>query len=67
MNNIGVANIVILKQPMVEKVNSDYESHIYPIIAAIQSQKKNLEAKKFQTTLCVIKPVGRNSEKPIAN
>ena len=34
MNNIGGANVVILKRPIVEKVDSNYESHIYPVTAA---------------------------------
>lgn len=45
--NIEAANIVILKQPTVEKVDNNFENHIYSIIATTQSQKKNLEAKKF--------------------
>ena len=31
MNNIGRANIVILKRPIVEEVESDYKSYIYLI------------------------------------
>lgn len=37
MNNIGVVNIIILKQPIVEKVKNNYKSHIYPISAFTQS------------------------------
>lgn len=67
MNNIGVANVVILKQPMVEEIDSNYESYIYHVTVATQSQKKNLEAKKFQPMTHITKPAGKNSEKPIAN
>lgn len=35
MNNIERTNIVILKQSTVEKVNNNYKSYIYSIIAAI--------------------------------
>ena len=66
MNNIGGANVIIMKRPIVEDVESDYESYIYPVTAATRSQKKNLEAKKFQPTLGVTKPAVRNSERPIA-
>lgn len=67
MNNIGGANVVILKRPTVEEAESDHESHTYPVTAATRSQKKNLEAKKFQPTSRITKPAGRNSERPIAN
>ena len=67
INIIEGANVVILKQPAVEEVNSNYESHIYPVTAATQSQKKNLEVKKFQPMSRITKPAGRNSKKPIAN
>ncbi len=67
MNNIGGANVVILKRATVEEVEGDYKSHTYPITTTTWSQKKNLEVKKFQPTLRVIKPAGRNSERPIAN
>lgn len=67
MNNIGEVNIVILKQSIVEKAESDYESHIYPIITTTRSQKKNLKAKKFQPLSRVTKLAGRNTERPIAN
>lgn len=67
MNNIRGANVVILKWPTVEEVESDYESYTYPVTADTQSQKKNLEAKKFQPTSRVIKPAGRNSERHPAN
>ena len=67
MNNIGGANVVILKRPTVEEADSDCESHTYPVTAATRSQKKNLEAKKYQHTSRVTKPAGRNSERPIAN
>lgn len=67
MNNIRGANVVILKRPTVKEAESDCESHIYPVTATTWSQKKNLEAKKFQPTLRVTKPARRNSEKSIAN
>ena len=67
MNNIGGANVVILKRPTMEEADNDLEDHTYPVTAATRSQKKNLEAKKFQPTSRVTKPAGRNSEKPIAN
>lgn len=66
MNNIGGANIVIMKQPIVEDAKSDYESYIYLVTSATWSQKKNLEAKKFQPMLYITQPVIRNSEKLIA-
>lgn len=52
---------------MLEKVNSNYESLIYPVTTATQYQKKNLKAKKFQPILRIIKSVGRNLKKLIAN
>ena len=67
MNNIGGANVVILKRPTAEKADHDSENHVYPITAATRSQKKNLEAKKFQPTSRVTKPAGRNSEKSLGN
>lgn len=67
MNNIERINVVILKQPTVKEVDSNYESHIYLITTATRSQKKNLEAKKFQPMLRITKPAGRNSERPIVN
>lgn len=33
MNNIEDANIIILKRPIAEKVDHDFENHVYPIIA----------------------------------
>ena len=67
MNNIRVANIVILKQPTVEEADDNLEYlPTYPINTATRSQKKNLESKKFQPTR-VIRPVGRDSEKVLAN
>lgn len=67
INNIGEANIIILKQLIIKEVDSDYKSHIHFIIAAIWSQKKILKAKKFQSRLHITKLAGRNSEKLIAN
>lgn len=40
INNIEEANIVILKQRTVEKVDNNYESHIHLLSAIIQSKKK---------------------------
>ena len=34
MNNIGGANVVILKRPTVEEADHDLKNHIYPITAA---------------------------------
>lgn len=67
MNNMGEVNVIILKWSTIKEVKSDYESHTYPVIIATWSQKKNLEAKKFQLMLRDIKPAGRNSERLIAN
>ena len=48
MNNIGGANVVILKRPTVEEADDNLEYHpTYPINAATRSQKKNLESKNF--------------------
>ena len=66
MNNIGGANVVILKQPKVEKADDNVESYTYPVTAATRSQKNNLEAKKFQPISRVTKPAGRNSERSFA-
>lgn len=60
MNNIRGANIVILKQPIIEKVENNYKNLLYPITVDIWSQKKNLEVKKFQPMLQIIKPARRN-------
>ena len=67
MNNIEGVNVVISKRPTVEEADHDFENCIYPITAAIQSQKRNLEAKKFQHTSQVTKPAGRNSERSLSN
>ena len=67
MNNIEGANVVILEQPNVEEVDDNLKyPPTYPINAATQSQKKNLESKKFQPTQ-VTRPVERDSEKAFAN
>lgn len=66
MNNSGSANVVILKRLTVKKADNNLKSYKYPVTAVTQSQKKNLEAKKFQFTSWIIKPVRRNSEKPHA-
>lgn len=63
MNNIGAANIVILKQCIIKEVDNNLEDHIYPVTAATQSQRNNLETKKFQLISQIIKPAGKNSEK----
>lgn len=60
MNNIEIANVSILKQLIIDEIDSTYESYIYPVIAATQNLKKNLESKKFQPILCAIKPVKKN-------
>lgn len=67
VNNIGGANLVILKQPTVEEADDNPKDHTYLVTAATYSQKKNLEAKKFQPILRVTKPEGRNSERPLAH
>ncbi len=67
MNNIGSANVVILKRPTMEEVEDNTEDYIYPVIAATQSLKKNLEAKKFQPTSRIPKAVERNLEETITN
>lgn len=38
-NNIGVANVVILKRPTKEKAEGDYENYGYSITATNQNQK----------------------------
>lgn len=58
---------MILKWPIIENVDYDLKNNIYLIITIIQSQKKNLKAKKFQPILQVIKPTGRNSKKLFRN
>lgn len=35
MNNIKRANVVILKQPTVEKAKSDYKNYTYSVTVAI--------------------------------
>ena len=67
MNNIGVANVVILKGPTIEETEDNVEDSIYLITAAIQRQKKNLEAKAFQPTSRITKAVGRNLERILTN
>lgn len=67
MNNIGRANVVILKRPMIEEADDDSEIYTYPVTAATRSQKRNLEAKKFQPTSRVTKPAGRNLERSLAH
>lgn len=48
------------------KTKDNSKSYTYPVTAATQSQKKNLEAKKFQPISRITKLVGRNSEKSLA-
>lgn len=67
INNIRGANIVVLMRPIAKKVEHDFKNYVYSITAATWSQKKNLEAKKFQPTLRVTKPVERNFKKSLAN
>lgn len=66
-NNIGAANVVILKRQIIEEAEDNTEDYIYPVPAAIWSQKRNIKAKKFQLTSRVIKAVGRDSEKTVTN
>ncbi len=47
INNIGGANVVILKRLTIEEAEDNAEDYIYPVTSSTQSQKKNLEAKKF--------------------
>ncbi len=67
MNNIWGANVVILKRPTIEKTEDNTEDYIYPVTAATQSQKKILEAKKFEPTLRITKAVRRNLERTLTN
>ncbi len=67
MNNIGGANIVILKRPTIEEAEDNAKDYIYLVTAATRSQKKNLEAKKFQPTSRITKVVGRNLERTLTN
>lgn len=67
MNNIGRANVVILKRPMIEEADDDSEIYTYPVTAATRSRKRNLEAKKFHPTSRVTKPAGRNLERSLAH
>ncbi len=67
MNNIGGANVVIPKRPTIEEAEGNAEDYIYPVTAATRSQKKNLEAKKFQPTSRITKAVRRNLERTPTN
>ena len=67
MNNIGGANVVILKRPTIEEAEDNVEHYIYPVTTGTRSQKKNLEAKKFQPTSRITKAVGRNLERTLTN
>ncbi len=67
MNNIGSANVVILKRPTIEEAEDNAENYIYPVTSATRSQKKNLEAKKSEPTSRIIKAVGRNLERTLTN
>lgn len=60
MTNIGGANLVILKRPIVEEAEHNSKSYTYPVTATTQSQKKNLKAKKFQPISQVTNPARRN-------
>ena len=70
MNNIGGANVVILKRPTVEEADNNLENHTYPITAATQSQNlartKISGLKIFQPTSQVTRPATRNTERPLA-
>lgn len=52
---------------MLKKTESDYKNYIYPVTTTIWSQKKNLEARKFQLISNVTRPSWKNSEKLIRN
>lgn len=67
MKNIGGANVIILKRPTIEEADDNSEYHTYPVTAATQGQKKNLEAKKFQPISRATKPAGRNTKKSLAH
>lgn len=45
MNNIGGANVVILKRPMIEEAEVNDKNYTYPVTAATQSQNKTLRPK----------------------
>lgn len=40
MNNIGAANVVIVKRPTIEEAEDNDKTYIYPVTADSQSQKK---------------------------
>ncbi len=67
MNNIGDANVVILKRPTIEETENNAKDYIYPVTAATRGQKMNLEAKIFQPTPRITKAVERNLERTITN
>ena len=71
MNNIGSANVVILKRPVVEEADNSLEYyHTYPITALTRSHKsvptKVSEPKNSWPTSRVTKPAARNVERPLA-
>ncbi|MCJ1343817.1 hypothetical protein MMC31_002014 [Peltigera leucophlebia] len=70
INNIGMANVVILKRPAVKETGNDFEHHHkYPIAALTQSHElaptKFAGPKVFQPTLQITTPVTRIAEKPL--
>ncbi len=67
MNNIGSANVVILKRPTIEETEENVKDYIYPVSAATRSQKKNLEAKKFQSPSRITKAVEWSLERTLTN
>ena len=71
INNIGMANVVILKRPTVKETGNDFEHHHkYPIAALTQSHElapaKLSEPKVLQPTLQVTAPVTRIADRPLA-
>ncbi len=67
INNIGGANVVILKRPTIEETKNNAKDYIYPVTSVTRSQKMNLEAKKFQPTSQIRKTVGKNLERTLTN
>lgn len=51
MNNIRGINSIIIKQLIIEKSDNNFENHIYLMTTATRSEKKDLEAKRFQPIL----------------
>ena len=71
MNNIGMANVVILKRPTVKETGNDFQHHHkYSIAALTQNHRlapaKLSEPKVLQPTLQVTTPVTRIADRPLA-